>query len=75
LTRVEVVTRHWLDTLIPTANSRFLWEYVYRAGGLVDAGLEGPRLGMIARSPRLWLFALAGYVVPARGNMIAVFRK
>jgi 2-polyprenyl-3-methyl-5-hydroxy-6-metoxy-1,4-benzoquinol methylase len=75
LTTVEVVTRHWLDTLVPTANSRFLWEYVYRAGGLVDAGLEGPRLGMIARSPRLWFFALAGYFVPARGNMIAVFRK
>lgn len=75
LRAVEVRRRFWLDTLVPAGNARFVREYVYRAGGLVDVTMEPPRVGMVLASPRLWFFAIAGYFFPERTNMLIFFRR
>jgi len=75
LKAVEVRRRYWLDTLVPAVNTRFVWEYVYRAGGLVDVSMEPPRIGMVLATPRLWFYAMAGYFFPPRGNMLFFFRR
>lgn len=74
---IEMQRRHYLDTIIPTVNLRFAWEYVAANGGLVDALVEPPnwRLMFSRFRPRLLFFALFGYFFHTQGNMLACLRK
>jgi len=67
--------RSFYDSLVPTVNSRFMWRYIDRSGGFLDAAVEPPRTGLILRSPDLLFFAFFGYFVPLGDNMIVTFRK
>ena len=75
LASLEVRRRNWLDTLVPTVNSRFVWEYIYKSGGIVDVMLDPPRVGMVLASPRLCFFSWAGYFFPDPGSMFVIFRR
>src|SRR5574338_820884 len=72
---VAIYHRFYFDTWIPTVNYRFLKTYVYRAGNLLDAAFEKPKVGLLARSPALWFYALLGYLFPPRSEMMILFRK
>ena len=74
LNLLELTTRNW-DTLWPAVNLRFLVEYVRKAGNVVDALLEAPRVGMVLRSPRLLFFAAYGCFFSPQTAMLAVYRK
>lgn len=67
--------RFYYDTLWPTVNYRFLRAYVRRAGNVLDAAFEPPRVGLVLTSPLLWAHALLGYFYPPRSEMMVVFRR
>ena len=71
----SVYRRSFYDSLIPTVNSRFMWTYIARAGGLLDAAVEPPRLGLILTRPELVFLAFFGYFFPLGDNMLVTFRK
>ena len=75
LSPLQVYRRSFYDSLIPSVNSRFMWTYLERSGGLLDAILEPPRMDVIWRSPDLWFFACFGYFFPPGDQMIVTFRK
>lgn len=72
---VHVYGRSFYDSLRPAVNSRFMWRYIQRAGGLLDAAVEPPRPGLLLRSPDLVFFALFGYFFPLGDNIVVSFRK
>jgi SAM-dependent methyltransferase len=72
---VRVERRSCYDTLYPFVNARFGKAYLRRAGNVLDAVLEKPRLGLIFASPGLLFYALAGYFLPPAGNITAFFRE
>jgi SAM-dependent methyltransferase len=72
---VQIYRRSFYDSLYPTVNSRFMWRYIEKSGGLLDAATEPPRQGVILGSPEMLFLALFGYLFPARDNMIVTFRK
>ena len=63
------------DSLIPGINTRFMWAYIKRTGGMIDVGFEPIRLSLVLRSPALWFYAFFGYFFPPRGNMVVIFRR
>ena len=67
--------RFYYDTWWPTVNYRFLRAYVRRAGNVLDAAFEPPRVRLLFTSPGLWLDALFGYLFPPRSEMMVVFRR
>lgn len=67
--------RFYYDTLWPTVNYRFLRGYVRRAGNVLDAAFEPPRVGLVLTSPILWAHALFGYFYPPRSEMMVLFRR
>lgn len=67
--------RFYFDSLVPGVNTRFMWSYIAATGGYIDAAVEPPQTGLVARSPKLWLQALLGYFFPPKGNMLVTFRK
>jgi len=67
--------RFYFDTLVPTVNTRFMWTYIQKTGGMLDVAVEPPRWGFILRSPELLLWAFLGYVVRMPGNMMFTFRR
>ena len=67
--------RFYMDSLVPGVNSRFIWSYIAATGGMIDAAVEPPRMGVILRSPKLIFNALFGYFLPPRGNILITFRK
>jgi len=72
--KVESLTfRSYFDTLVPTVNAKFLWNYCY-AGGGIDTAFEPPRWSLMLKSPRLLGFLYFGYLFRYRGNMRMVFR-
>ena len=71
----HVHLRSFYDSLIPTVNSRFLWRYLDRAGGLLDTAVEPPKVGLVLRSPELLFLAFFGYFMPLGDNMLVTFRK
>ncbi len=72
---LEVQNRYYMDTLFPAVNTRFIWEYVYAHGGVLDATMEPAQVGRVLTSPRLLFFAVAGYFFPPRQSMLVFFRK
>ena len=71
----SVYRRSFYDSLVPTVNSRFMWTYIDKAGGLLDAAVEKPRLGLILTSPELVFWGFFGYFFPLGDNMMVTFRK
>jgi SAM-dependent methyltransferase len=67
--------RSYYDSLVPTVNSRFAWEYVAQSGGFIDVAVEPPRVSLVLTSPVLLLWAVAGYFFPGGENLIGAFRK
>ncbi len=56
----QVHERSFADSLYPTVNSRFMWSYIQKTGGLLDAAVEPPRTSLVLRSPDLLFFASSG---------------
>jgi 2-polyprenyl-3-methyl-5-hydroxy-6-metoxy-1,4-benzoquinol methylase len=71
---VHVYRRSFYDSPIPTVNSRFMWSYIRKTGGLLDAAVEPPDIALILRSPALVLLAFGGYFLPRRDNILVSFR-
>ena len=70
----QVYQRSFYDSLYPTVNSRFMWRYIQKTGGLLDAAVEPPRPWVVLRSPGLLFFALFGYFFPLGDNIVVSFR-
>jgi SAM-dependent methyltransferase len=70
----QVYERSFYDSLYPTVNSRFMWRYIQKTGGLLDAAVEPPKPGVVLRSPDLLFFALFGYFFPLGDNIVVSFR-
>src|ERR1039458_2718745 len=67
----DIYRRSFYDSLFPTVNSRFLWRYMEKSGGLLDTAVEPPRTGLVLRSPDLLFFAFFGYFL-SPGDWILV---
>lgn len=74
LSPIAKYDRFYYDTLYPTVNYRFLREYVRSAGNVLDAAFEDPKIGLVLSSPRLWFYAVFGYFIPPRSEMMVIFR-
>ena len=72
---VHVYRRSFYDSLVPTVNSRFMWRYIRKSGGLLDAAVEPPDVALVLRSPEMIFFALFGYFVPVGDYMLVTFRR
>jgi len=72
---IATYRRFYFDSLVPTVNTRFMWEYINQNGGFLDVCVQPLNLSMVFRSPRLILYALLGYLWPERGNILMSFRK
>ena len=70
----QVYERSYYDSLYPTVNSRFMWRYIQKTGGLLDAAVEPPRTGLVLGSPDLIFIALFGYFFPLCDNVVVSFR-
>jgi SAM-dependent methyltransferase len=71
---VHIYRRSFYDSLVPTVNSRFMWQYIRKSGGLLDAAVEPPNVGLVLRSPGMVLTALGGYFHPAHDYILVTFR-
>ena len=67
--------RFYFDSLIPGVNVRFMWEYINRCGGLIDAAVEPFKWGMVLSSPKLLFLALFGYFKRSPGNILLTFQN
>jgi SAM-dependent methyltransferase len=70
----QVYERSFYDSLYPTVNSRFMWRYIQKTGGLLDAAVEPPRTGLVLTSPDLLFLAFFGYFFPLGDNLVVSFR-
>ena len=75
LEAAHIYRRSFYDSLVPTVNSRFMWTYIQKAGGLLDAAVEPPQAGLVLRSPDLLLYAFFGNFMPLGDNILVSFRK
>ncbi len=71
---VHIYRRSYYDSLFPTVNSRFMWKYIRKSGGMLDAAVEPPNVGLVVRSPEMIFLAFFGYFVPRRDNILVTFR-
>jgi SAM-dependent methyltransferase len=72
---VDIYRRSFYDSLFPTVNSRFMWRYLRKSGGFLDAAVEPPNTGLVLRSPDMLFLAFFGYFLPARDYILVSFRK
>jgi SAM-dependent methyltransferase len=72
---VHIYRRSFYDSLVPTVNSRFMWRYIQKTGGLLDAAIEPPRTGLVLTSPEMLFLAFFGYFRPLGDNILVTFRK
>jgi len=72
---VDIYRRSFYDSLVPTVNSRFMWRYVEKSDGLLDAAVEPPNAKLVLGSPELIRLAFFGYWLPAKDNILVTFRK
>jgi SAM-dependent methyltransferase len=75
LTPTTIRRRSFYDSVCPTVNSRFMWRYIQRTGGLLDVVVGPPQVGLVTRSPDLIFLALFGYFLPLGDYIIVSFRK
>jgi SAM-dependent methyltransferase len=71
----HIYRRSFYDSLVPTVNSRFMWQYIQKTGGLLDAAVEPPQAGLVLKSPEMLFLAFFGYFRPLGDNMLVTFRK
>jgi SAM-dependent methyltransferase len=72
---VHIYRRSFYDSLIPTVNSRFMWRYIQKTGGHLDAAVEPPQVSMVLKSPEMLFLAFFGYFQPFGDNILVTFRK
>ena len=72
---VDVYRRSFYDSFYPTVNSRFMWRYIRKSGGLLNAAVEPPNTGVVVKSPAMLFLAFFGYFFPRGDNMIVTFRQ
>jgi SAM-dependent methyltransferase len=72
---VHIYRRSYYDSLFPAANSRFLWRYIRKSGGLLDTAVESPHIGLVLCSPAMVFLAFFGYFLPAGDSIMVTFRK
>jgi SAM-dependent methyltransferase len=72
---VDIYRRSFYDSLIPTVNSRFMWRYVEKSEGLLDAAVEPPNTKLVLGSAELMKLAFFGYWLPAGDNILVTFQK
>ena len=72
---LHIYRRSFYDSLIPTVNSRFMWRYIRKKGGLLDVAVEPPDIALVLRSPEMILLAFGGYFLPRRDNILVTFRR
>ncbi len=75
LRTVKIYRRWYYDTVWPTINYRFLQTYIQKAGNVLDAAVEPPRIGLVLTSPLLLFYALFGYLFPPKNEMMVFFRR
>lgn len=68
-------TRFYYDSLLPTANTRFIWAYVAASGGMIDVAVEPIDWRRVLTSPRLMFEALFGYFRPTHANILMTYRR
>ncbi len=73
--QVGVHNRYYFDTLIPGVNTRFINEYTFHSGAFAEALVDPPNWLLMLKKPSLVYFALAGYWLPGRANMMIFCRK
>ncbi|MDP3493636.1 MAG: class I SAM-dependent methyltransferase [Hyphomonadaceae bacterium] len=73
-TIIHEARRYYVDTWIPFLNSSFLFNYMHRTGGAIDAGLETIRLGTIMASPALLFRGLLGRFLQRKQDVLIVVR-
>ena len=72
---VHIYRRSFYDSLFPTVNSRFMWRYIRKSGGFLDAAVELPNTGLVLKSPEMVFLAFFGYFLPPGDNIIVSFRN
>jgi 2-polyprenyl-3-methyl-5-hydroxy-6-metoxy-1,4-benzoquinol methylase len=65
----------YFDTWMPFANSAFLFRYLMANGGVLDAGFEPIRFGLILRSPSLLFYGLLGRLFARLTDMTIFFKN
>jgi SAM-dependent methyltransferase len=71
----HVLHRYYTDTYLPFLNTRFMKEYSFKAGNVLDIAIEAPQPKLLFSSPKLWFYAFFGYLFPPKGLMTVCFRK
>jgi SAM-dependent methyltransferase len=72
---IHIYRRSFYDSLVPTVNSRFMWRYIQKTGGLLDAAVEPPQAAVVLKSPEMLFLAFFGYFRPYGDNILVTFRK
>ena len=72
---VRTYRRSYLDTRAPFSNYRFLDEFNKALDYNMDQALDPASAKIVARRPRLWFFALFGYLFPSAYEPAIVLRK
>ena len=72
----QVYERSFFDSLYPPVNSRFMWRYIQKTGGLLDAAVEPPRPGVVLGSPGSFCSSLSSATSFLWGgdNIVVSFR-
>lgn len=65
----------YCDTLFPGVNTKFIWGYARRSGGMADVFYEPFHAGILLKSPLLFLYFFVGYFFSPNGNITIFFRK
>ena len=72
---IPISHRFYYDSLIPTANVRFMWTYIQKKGGMIDVAVQPPDWKFILRSPELIFWAFFGYFRRVPGNILIGYRR
>ena len=67
--------RFYYDTIFPTVNTRFIKDYVVALDNDIDVAVEPPQIGMVLKSPKLWLSMFLGYYLRSPGNVVLYYQK
>lgn len=71
----DIHRRFYFDTWFPLVNTRFMWSYIKARGGMIDVAVEPLKISTVLRSPRLWFYALFGYLFRVPGNILLTLRN
>lgn len=71
---ISIKADSYWDTRVPTVNRFFVFEFLQSGDDTVDVAFEKPRLLTLMRMPRLWFYAVFGYFLNNRSELLALFR-